>query len=303
METQTLKTITYFAIRTITLSAALAGAAHATEGGGTVVPIGVQTIASGVLQDPGDYLLNYNTWIFASSFPNNDGKNSLPDGNLRVQAHSLRYLHVFENFKIAGGDTAFEIASAYVDSNLGSLYATGHNSGIGDTSLGPSIGWHSATFHQMVSLLAVLPTGSYEATRAVNVGRNYYALQADYAASWFFARGWELSGMFKMIFNAKNHSDGYKSGIETDLDYAVNYHMPYGFFAGVGGYWHNQLTNDTLNGNVVDSNGYRVRDIAVGPQIGWGTQKYGGYLAWQHQVYARNTSKGDLLWLNAFVKF
>jgi hypothetical protein len=290
-------------VQTTIAASILINTAHATEGGGTVVPIGVQTIASGVLQDPGNYLLNYNTWVYANSFPGNDGKNTLPDGDLRVQAHSLRYLHVFDNLKIAGGDTAFEIASAYVTSTLSSPFVNGHDSGIGDTSFGPSIGWHSPTFHQMVSLLAVVPTGSYNAQRAVNVGRNYYALQADYAASWFFARQWELSGMLKFVFNGKNHSDGYKSGVETDLDYALNYHFSNGIFAGAGGYWHNQLSNDTLNGNVVNEDGYRVRDLAIGPQIGWGTQRYGGYVAWQHQIYARNTAKGDLLWLNCFVKF
>jgi len=277
--------------------------AHATEGGGTVVPIGVQTIASGVLQDPGDYLLNYNTWVYANNFPGNDGKNTLPDGDLRVQAHSLRYLHVFNDLKLFGGDTAFEIASAYVSSTLSSAYVNGHDNGVGDTSFGPSIGWHSPTLHQMVSLLAVLPTGSYDPNRAVNAGRNYYALQADYAVSWFFARQWEASAMMKFVFNAKNRSDGYKSGVESDLDYAVNYHFANGIFAGVGGYWHDQLSNDTLNGLIVNGDGYRVRDVAVGPQLGWGTQKYGGYVAWQHQVYARNTAKGDLLWVNAFFKF
>jgi hypothetical protein len=276
--------------------------AYATEGGGTVVPIGVQTIATGVLQAPGDYLLNYNTWVNANKLADGNGDSSLPGASLRVEAHSLRYLHVFQDAKIAGGDLAFEVATAYVKNSLYSNFVNGEDSGIGDTSFGPSIGWHGQQYHHMVSLLAVAPTGSYDPNKVMNVGRNYYALQADYAGTWFFAPHWELSGMLKLVFNRKNKDTGYRSGTETDVDYAVNYHIDDNWFAGVGGYAHNQLTNDTINGVDYDG-GHRVRDLAIGPQIGWGTRQYGIYVAWQKQVVARNTSQGDLLWVNAFFRF
>lgn len=289
-------------LTTLALASLASTAAHATEGGGTVVPIGVQTIATGLLQEPGDYLLNYNQSVTANKITDARGNSSLPNAYLSVAAHSLRYLHVFDGVKIAGADLAFEVATAYVDSSLRTAYFSGKDSGIGDTSFGPSLGWHSQDYHQMVSLLLVAPTGSYDKSRNVNVGRNYYALQADYAMTWFFARGWELSAMLKFVFNAKNNATNYKSGIETDIDYALNYHFSREWFAGIGGYAHNQLTDDTLNG-VSYNGGNRVRDLAIGPQIGWGTPKYGAYLAWQHQTTARNTAKGDLVWLNAFYKF
>jgi len=63
--------------RTLVLAAlGIASPAFATEGGGTVVPIGVQTIASGSLQSPGDYLLNYNLWNTADDFAGPGGKNT-----------------------------------------------------------------------------------------------------------------------------------------------------------------------------------------------------------------------------------
>ena len=37
--------------------------------------------------------------------------------------------------------------------------------------------------------------------------------------------------------------------------------------------------------------------------VGYGTQKWGAVLHWQHQIYARNAAYGNTLWLNAYVKF
>lgn len=277
--------------------------ACATEGGGTVYPVGVQTITSGLLFPPGDYLLNYNNWVHANALVDNSGRDSLPGARLRVQAHALRYMHIFDDLKLAGGDVALEADLAYSDVSLhSSAHVNGEAGGVGDLTIGPSLGWHSPAFHQMVSLLVTLPTGDYDRNSVVNIGRNYTAYQADYALTWFFARSWELSSLFKLIYNDTNHDTGYQSGVETNVDYALNYHMPNNWFAGVGGYWHEQFTNDTLHGQTYQA-GNRVRDFAIGPQFGYGTPKIGAYLSWQHQVYVRNTTKGDAVWLNTFIKF
>ena len=274
----------------------------ATEGGGTVVPVGVQTIASGVLQAPGDYLLNYNLWMTANKFADANGNNALPGGRLRVEAHSLRYLHVFEGATLFGATPAFEVATAYVDSRLNSTYVNGRDHALGDTSFGPSLGWHDANLHQMASALLVAPTGSYDNTRTVNIGRNYYALQLDYAVSYFFGPGIEASAMTKVIFNRRNPATDYKSGTESDVDYALNWHPTREAFVGLGGYWHRQWTDDKVAGVVYDG-GHRVRDLAIGPQAGWATDRYGVYVAWQKQIDSANTTKGNLLWVNAFFKF
>lgn len=283
-------------------SLALAPLAHATEGGGTVVPVGVQTIASGLLQSPGDYLLNYNLWQTAGDFAGADGKNTLPGGRLRVEVHSVRYLHVFENATFLGATPAFEVASAYVDSRLTSPYFSGVDNALGDTSFGPSLGWHGQALHQMVSALLVAPTGSYDRNQPVNVGRNYYALQLDYAVTGFFGPGFEASAMNKVVINRRNPDTKYKSGTETDVDYALNWHPTREAFVGVGGYWHRQWSDDKVDGAVYE-NGDRLRDLTVGPQAGWATDRFGGYVAWQKQVDSVNTTKGNLLWVNAFYKF
>ncbi|BBA43876.1 MULTISPECIES: SphA family protein [Burkholderia] len=298
-----MKKLSYLALATAWIASLASTAAQATENGGSVYPLGVQTVANGLMMAPGDYLLSYNQWIHANKIVDGSGKNALPDPKLNVEAHALRYLHVFENLKIAGGNLSLEADWSYVDSKLNTPFFKAHASGFGDLTVGPSIGWHSPTFHQQVSLLATLPTGSYDAKSALNIGRNYYAVTADYAFTWFFAPQWELSSMFMVIANGKNRDDGYKSGIETNVEFSLDHFFPNRWFAGVGGYWHNQLTDDTLNGQAFNGNGNRVRDFAIGPQVGYATDKVGVYLAWQHQVYVRNAAKGDRLWLNAFIKF
>ena len=280
---------------------ALTGA-HATEGGGTVVPIGVQTVASGALQPAGDYLLTYNTWVRGEQLADATGNDAVPDFRLRVQAHAVRYLHVFDGTTLWGGTPAFEVAAARVNTSVSSRFFGGRDSGLGDTSIGPSLGWHGQTLQQMVSALVVVPTGSYDKARTVNVGRNYYALQLDYAVTAFTAFGLEASAMNKIVLNRRNNATGYKSGSELDIDYAVNQHLPYDLFVGVGGYLHRQFTDDTVDGARYDD-GHRVRDFTVGPQAGWGTPTHGVYVAWQHQEGVRNAAKGDLLWVNGFFRF
>jgi len=277
-------------------------AAQATEGGGSVVPIGVQTVASGALQPAGDYLLTYNTWVRGEQLADGAGNDAVPDFRLRVQAHAVRYLHVFDGATLWGGTPAFEVAVARVNTSISSAYFGGRDSGIGDTSLGPSLGWHGDTLQQMVSALVVVPTGSYDKDRTVNVGRDTYALQLDYAVTAFTPFGLEASAMNKVVINRRNMADGYRSGTELDIDFALNQHLPHDFFVGVGGYLHRQFTDDTVDGQRYDS-GHRVRDLAIGPQAGWGTPTHGVYVAWQHQTQVRNAAKGDLLWVNGFFRF
>ena len=147
-----MKKLSYLALATAWIASLASTAAQATENGGSVYPLGVQTITPGLMMAPGDYLLSYNEWIHANKIVDGSGKDALPDPKLNVEAHALRYLHVFENLKIAGGDLSLEANWSYVDSKLDTPFFNAHASGFGDLTLGPSIGWHSPTFHQQVTL-------------------------------------------------------------------------------------------------------------------------------------------------------
>lgn len=281
--------------------------AQATESGGSVYPLGVQTVLSGLMPAPGNYLLNYNTVVHSNALNDNQGDPSLPNAKLRVEAHALRYLHIFKGITFANANVGFEAAAAYTRVRLTAhaapyLNIDSQDSGIGDLTIGPSLGWHGRNTHQLVAFLVTLPTGSYDANRHVNVGRNYTALQLSYAVT-HFIKGLEISTMFKGIYNFKNQKTNYKSGIETDVDYGINYHFRSPWFVGIGGYWHEQLTDDTVNGQAVNGNGNRVREFTAGPKVGYGSPKGGIYLSVTHKFYSRNTSNGNQIWLNDFIKF
>lgn len=279
----------------------------ATESGGSVYPLGVQTVVPGIMLAPGNYLLNYNTLVNSNSLNDNQGNSSLPNAKLRVEAHALRYIHVFNGITFANADVGFEAAAAYTRIKLTAhaapfLNIDSRDNGIGDLTLGPSLGWHGRDTHELLTFLVTLPTGAYDANRGVNAGRNYTALQLSYGVT-HFIYGLEISAMFKGIYNFKNHATHYKSGAESDMDYGINYHFRSPWFVGVGGYWHEQLTDDTVNGQSVNGNGNRVREFTAGPQVGYGSATGGIYLSVTHKFYARNTSNGNQIWLNDFIKF
>ncbi|MEQ5836538.1 transporter [Marinobacter sp. NFXS9] len=284
-----------------------AGNVNATESGGSVYPLGVQTVMPGVMFSPGNYLLSYNTWVHSNALNDNDGHSSLPNAELDVEAHALRYLHIFEGIDFAGANVGFEAAAAYTDVSLEAyqppyLDIDANASGIGDLTIGPSLGWHGAKTHQQAVFLVTLPSGTYDEDNQVNVGRNYTALQLSYGITHFMGP-LELSALFKGIYNFENHDTNYKSGAETVMDYGINFHFRNNWFVGVGGYWHQQLTDDEVNGESVGENGNRIREFTIGPKIGYGTPNAGVYVSFTHEVYARNASNGNQLWINPFIKF
>lgn len=281
--------------------------ASATESGGSAYPLGVQTVMPGVMFSPGNYLLSYNTWVHSNALNDNDGNSSLPNAELDVESHALRYLHIFDGVNFLGANVGFEAAAAYTDVSLKAyqppyLDIDSHSSGIGDLTLGPSLGWHGRTTHQQAAFLVTAPSGTYDKDNQVNVGRNYTALQLSYGITHFMGP-LELSALFKGIYNFENHDTNYKSGAETVMDYGLNFHFRNNWFVGVGGYWHQQLTDDEVNGDSVGENGNRIREFTIGPKIGYGTRKAGIYVSFTHKVYARNASNGNQLWINPFIKF
>lgn len=287
------------------VSSVFASLAHGTEGGATTYPDGLMTVMSGVLGGPGTYVFNYNRFITNSSIRDNNGNANPPGGSASIQAHAIRLLHVFDGVKLFGGDVGAEVAQPYLDGTvrLPSLGLSGGARGFADTLVGPIVGWHSPAYHQTLGLDVSIPTGSYDKNRIFNPGSNATNVQLAYAFSWLPTAQLELSSKLNVIWNAKNPATDYQSGVEFIADFGMNYHLPKGFWAGVGGYYHTQFNNDTQHGEPAFGTGNRVRDLTLGPQLGWGNPKYGVYASLQRSVYTRNTLRATQVYVNGFIGF
>jgi hypothetical protein len=294
-------TACFTAACTAALLATAMPAAQATETGGSVYPFGLNTVATGILPAPGNYLYLYNTVFAADVTMDGDGRPAPVPFDVEVRAHTLRFLQVLDQPRVFGGSVGWLLAQPYLigDAEIGARSDDG--SGLGDTTVGVMLGWHDPKRNSMTGIDVILPTGSYSSERLFNPGRNQYSAILYYALTLPFAERWNANLRANFIVNGTNDDTRYRSGLESGLEYSVNYSFAPGWQAGLNGYLYEQLTDDEIDGSAVDSDGRQARVFAYGPQLVYRQKRWGGALKWQHEDGARNRAEGDKYWLQLFV--
>src|ERR1700761_23060 len=128
------------AVLVATAVASLSQSALATEGGGDNIGQGSEGFFAGMLPDPGWYGVLYTNYYHASRFNDSHGNASIPGFNFSAEVLAARLFYM-SNLKIAGGRVgAFAISSV---ASLQSSSAAGkdHRNGVGDVTLGSTVGW------------------------------------------------------------------------------------------------------------------------------------------------------------------
>jgi hypothetical protein len=292
-------------VGTFVLTCLPATHALALENGTSSYPEGIMTVMSGVLGGPGTYVYSYNKFENITSLRDNNGNKGPAGANGGVQAHATRLVHVFEQPTVLGANVAIQAALPYVDGTLHfpSFGIAGGGRGFGDPLFGVMLGWQSPSYMQTLEFDIVVPTGSYRADRLFNPGNNVTSGYVAYSFTWLPLRQLEISSKINLAYSSVNSATHYQSGLQLTADYGVNYHINQQWLVGLGGYANTQLNDDKINGTAAFGDGHRTHELTIGPQVGYGTQKYGVMLHWQRHVYARNAAYGNALWLNAYYKF
>jgi hypothetical protein len=275
--------------------------AHATEGGGGVYPYGLNTVAAGLLPKPGSYLYMYNSYYTADVTTTNVGTRAPVPFDVEVRAHTLRFLHSFESLKLLGGGVGFLVAQPLVvgDASVGARH--GRVEALGDTAVGVMLGWHRPRLHWMTGVDVTVPTGSYEATRLFNPGRDQWAGTFYGAFSAPLGSRFDANLRANLTVNGANRTTGYRSGLEAGVEWSVNCRLAKGWSVGMNGYTARQVSDDELHGAVVNGTGQRMRVDAFGPQVLYRAARWGVSGKWQHESDARNRAEGDKYWLQMFV--
>lgn len=319
------------------------GSAHAVEGGVGVHALGIMGPQAGLAPDPGTYF-SYNYYGYkgdstvnvslARQIPVPGTGLKLPaqvTGSVKIAVDSYAHLfgltHVFTD-KLFGGQPGIGVTVPYVNADLnvsgsgvvaltgplggntlsipvsGQGSATG--SGMGDTTLTGLIGWHDGRMHYMAVLNAYVPTGSYDVNRAVNVGKNRWAIEPMAAVTYLNEKtGLELSAAAGLTFNRRNPDTDYKSGNELHLSLAAIQHFSEKFYVGLAGYAYQQVTGDSGGGATSD---FKGRVLGLGPVIGGviplgANQRLFVNARYYHESGVENRLKGDTLFLTAVLKF
>jgi hypothetical protein len=276
------------------------------ENDGSVEPGGCEDFMAGALPPAGTKLfVNYFQSYNAERLKNNSGGDG---GNLDLHLvlNAFRFVDVTK-VKALGGDFVTHIIIPVVYEHVGA--ADQGKAGVGDTEFGAGIAWHpSTTFHHVLALDAVAPTGQYEKTDPVNIGRNYWALDPIWAFTYLGDKdspipGLETSIKFMYWFNTPNQADDYRSGDEFSFDYLAGYHFG-AWGLGANGHYQYQTSDDVQYGKAVALDGNRTRYFSLGPALQYKLAKgLDITLKYQRDVSADNSPAGDHYWMKIIFPF
>lgn len=277
-----------------------AGAAHATEGGGTIYPVGAENYTCCALPPPGLYGMTWYQHYTADAVRGNGGEVVTPAG-FRVNANAIvpRVVYV-TSMTVAGAALGVQAILPIV--NLDVNVTTGvqqTKTGLGDMTFGPVLGWHhSENLHSVLALDIYAPTGAYKKGDVANIGRNHWALQPVLGFSYIQPHGLNADLKTMWTYNFKNDDTNYTDGKELIADYSVGWGVGGGWTLGVGGYYYQQLTNDRQNGATIDNN--KGRALAFGPSVRYDSGK-GWFITakYQDEMSVRNRADGAAFWVKA----
>ncbi|MGH8759138.1 MAG: SphA family protein [Burkholderiales bacterium] len=277
--------------------------AQATEGGGSIYPVGSENYTCCALPPPGLYGMAYAQHYRATTLRDNQG-NRVPVPGFEVEATALvpRLVWVTPT-QVAGASLAYHAILPVVDLKVSAAGQSQGKTGLGDAVVGAALGWHhSPQLHTLLGLDVFLPTGDYDKANLANIGRNYWAFQPVVGVSYIDPAGLNADAKVMYTVNQKNSATDYRSGQELIIDYSLGWGFNNGWVAGVGGYVYQQTTDDRQAGATVPGN--KGRALAIGPSIRYQSQKgWFAMLKYQKETRVRNRAEGDALWLKVVVPF
>jgi len=272
-------------------------------------PYGAENWLCGVLPPTGTYFVNY--FGFYSGLLRNDSGNKVNLGgstpSVNAVFDALRFVEVTP-VKILGAQWAVQVIAPFVDQSV-DLGGTRNGIGQGDIDVDPFLlGWHGEKWQAIAAMDTLLPTGYYDKNDArVSIGANYFSFEPIIAFTFMPGSGWETSA--KLMYNTKttNGATDYHSGDEFHMDYVVGKHVgPWSL--GGSGYFLEQLTNDTIDGQVVTAvpgfwdSGRKGQVFAAGPSVNYTNKQHMEFIfQYQHEMLVRNRFGGDKLWFKMII--
>lgn len=310
-------------------------AAHAAEGGMGDYALGLFGPQAGYLPAPGD-VVKFDSWNYSGDASISANRqvpccaggltaNADVKAGLDMQANILTAMHVFAA-PVLNGHAAVAVVLPYVDADLdlkgaatlsdgdplGRRIAVAGRTTLSDENLGDSIvssmiGWHADRLHYTSGVNLYLPTGHYDEGKAVNTGRNYWAIEPNAAFTYLNeSNGLEFSSSLGMTINRENTYTNYRTGNELHLELAGIQHLSKYLYAGVASYHYDQLTGDSGSG--AKAGDFKGKVNGVGPVIG-GMVPIDEHrmlvlnARYYHEYGAENRLEGNAFWATAAVSF
>jgi len=245
---------------------------------------------------PGWYAQQYLQFYRSARLKDADGNNALIptyDGRLRtaeVDANIGITQLVYQSDQplLLNGKWGLNLMLPYagldLDPDNGPIQASSAN--LGDLLVGPFLQWdpimgpNGPRFVQRVELQMLLPTGDYDADKAINPGSNVFSFDPYWAATFFATSKWTASWRLHYLWNAKNNDpfkllgvDDSQAGQAIHLNFASAYEViPQRLRLGLNGYYLKEITDKRLDGKRIKDSKEQV--LGLGPGLVYHLSKH-----------------------------
>ena len=279
----------------------------AVEGGFGAYLLGSRDLLAGVVPPPGVYLMN--DTIFVSGTATFFRETTL---NAWVNKTAIR---VVPTGKLFGGNISLALQFPFVaaDLEVAGRGEIGNTSGLSDITLTPAIGWHAGNFHYLWAAAMLFPTGSYDPINPINNGKNTFAVDTAFAATYLDPqRGHELDVAAGVTLSEENDRTHYKNGPEFHIEATLAQRFGNGWALGVTGHAYHQLADDSGAGaerlRSVLGRGDLIGSVyGLGPLISYQTKLGGVDVAltakYVKQFEATNHFEADSEWVRLRLGF
>ena len=236
---------------------------------------------------------------------NDDNGDDLPGKNRTDIVSAATHLAYIFDYKIFGGYYGVELVLPLVDVDVKSGPVDERRASVGDLTVSPFfIQWNDRKlfgmpFFQRFVLDIILPTGSYDRDRIVNIGSNVYSINPYYAFTLMPTAKLAVSARLHYLWNSKNNdpiraigADDIQAGQAVHANFTASYLVSENLRIGLNGYVLQQLTDHKLNGDSLDDS--RESVFAIGPGLRY-TVARGTfvYLNSYFETSAENRSEGN----------
>jgi hypothetical protein len=219
-------------------------------------------------------------------------------GNLDVDLQAtVSILRGLKYFHVADIPVAFQVIVPFGEVKETKLFNE-KSSGLGDIIFGPGVFLHAdqeTNTYLSYWFYAFAPTGEWDATQALNLGRNTWYFEHQLAFG-------KMMGAFVYDMNLNfyhfteesdnNYTAPNRFEFEASLAYQATEQLSVGLNG--GGYW--DLDDGEIDGNSVAET--KAKRVQLGPSLNYQiNEKLGCNLRWTHDLSASNDTKGDDFWL------
>jgi hypothetical protein len=204
----------------------------------------------------------------------------VPNPGLDVWISLNQFIYQSNTPVLLGGKWGIDVIVPFVSIESSPQPPLTNEDGLSDIYVGPYLQWdpimgeNGPIFMHRVEFQTIWPTGSYDETRLLNAGSNFFSFDPYWAGTLFITPKWTASARVHYLWNAKNDdpfvgfaADDSQAGQAIHANFASSYELiEKKLRLGVNGYFFEQVTDSKIGSVEVDD---KESVFAIGPGALW----------------------------------